>query len=309
MTFEQLRTLVWVARLRGFAAAAEKLNATQPSVSNRIRTLEDELGVSLFERTTRSVRITQEGKRCLAMAERILDIAKDIKESVGSKDHFRGSVTIGVSQVIAMTWLPELMAHLSGDYPLLEVEVEANATKMLFERFSAGDLDMLLCAGIPARTLADTCVIGRLGSLPYAWIASAEDDFMPIGDKPAKPADLQGLPIIAYTRHSLIHDQMDAWFRQNGARIQKIFVRCDNLSTIESLIRANLGIGLLPPSLLEDRINRGDLRVIATDPPFPPMHHYSIYARGPDTFIPSLVAETAKRVSTYAGASPIQDMA
>ena len=88
MTLDQLKALVWVARLKGFGAAAEKLNTTQPGVSVRIRSLENELGLILFERTTRSVRITPEGKKCLAMAERILELTQDFKTSASSKDTF-----------------------------------------------------------------------------------------------------------------------------------------------------------------------------------------------------------------------------
>jgi DNA-binding transcriptional LysR family regulator len=306
MTLEQLKALVWVARLNGFGAAAEKLNTTQPGVSNRIRSLEDELGVSLFERTTRSVRITQEGKKCLEMAKHILELTKDIETTVGSKDHLTGSVTIGVSHTIAMTWLPELMARLSREYPLLEVDFEANATKSLFEKFTAGDFEVLLCGGIPAGTATRHCVIGELGCQEYFWMAGTDDDLLPPGDEPLRPIDLQALRIIAYTERSYLNDHMETWFRQNGARIQKT-IRCDDISMIASLVSANLGVGLIPAAVFEDRIARGEIRIIATTPTFPLMHHYSVYTPGPDIFFPSLVAKLAKCVSTFSDSPALND--
>jgi DNA-binding transcriptional LysR family regulator len=298
MTLEQLKALVWVARLKGFGAAAEKLNTTQPGVSNRIRGLEDELGVTLFERTTRSVRITPEGKNCLEMAERILELAKDIKTSVGLRDHLTGSVRIGVSHTIAITWLPELMARLSSGYPLLEVDFEADATKSLFEKLSAGDVEILLCGGLPAGTVTRPYVIEELGCLEYSWMVGNDDNLVPPGDKPLRPIDLQALRIIAYTERSYLNDHIEAWFRQNGARVRKT-IRCDDISTIASLVSANLGVGLIPASVFENRIARGEIRTIATTPTFPLMHHYSVYASGPDVFFPSLVAKMAKLICTF----------
>ena len=308
MTLDQLKALVWVARLKGFGAAAEKLNATQPGVSNRIRSLEDELGVTLFERTTRSVRITPEGKKCLELAEHILDLAKDIKVSVASTDHLTGTVTIGVGRGIAMTWLPELMGRLSRDYPLLEVNFEVDATKSLFEKLTAGDVEILLCGGIPAGTVTQSYVIEELGCLEYSWMAAADDDPSPSGNKPLSPIDLQALRIIAYTKHSFLNDHMEAWFRQNGARIRKS-IRCDDISTVASLVSANLGVGFLPASVFEDRIARGEIRTIATTPGFPPVHYYSVYAPGPDVFFPSVVAQMAKLVCTFSSTPSVHNEA
>ena len=304
MTLEQLKALVWVARLKAFGAAAEKLNATQPGVSNRIRRLEHEVGVVLFERTTRFVRITREGKECLRIAERILGLAKEITVTVGARDHLAGSVTIGVSNAIAMTWLPELMAQLDQDYPLLEVNFELGVTTSLFERLTAGDVEILLCGGIPAGTITQSFVIDELGCLEWAWMGAARGKHIPPGNKPLRPKDLQALRIIANTRSSIINHQMEAWFRQDGARVRKS-IRCDDVSSIASLIAEDLGVGLLPTALFQDRRAHPEIRRIATTPEFPPMQYYAVHVPGPDDIFPGLVAKIAKRVSTFPRALPV----
>ena len=168
MNLEQLKTLVWVARLKGFAAAAEKLNATQPGISNRIRSLEEELGVTLFQRTTRSVRITQEGRKCLKLGEQIVGLAQEIKTSTISANRLSGLLALGASEAIAMTWLSKLISRLNDSHPLLEIDIDVGPTPSLFERLASGDLDLVLAGGLPPPAVTGRYVIEKLGSLRFA---------------------------------------------------------------------------------------------------------------------------------------------
>src|SRR5690606_35299524 len=102
-----LETFVWVARLRSFSAAAERLNSTQAAISNRIRALEAELGVKLLDRNSRSVTLTREGRVAFAKAQRIVNLASAFVLDVSHPDAIQGSLSIGIIDTIIHTWFPD----------------------------------------------------------------------------------------------------------------------------------------------------------------------------------------------------------
>ncbi|NNL17611.1 MAG: LysR family transcriptional regulator, partial [Boseongicola sp.] len=83
MTFDQLKTFYWVARLGGFRRASDHLSLSQPAISTRISTLEAELGVTLFERTTKGAGLTKSGTILLGYAEKMLFVQEEIVKRVG----------------------------------------------------------------------------------------------------------------------------------------------------------------------------------------------------------------------------------
>src|SRR5258708_3518257 len=85
-----LETFVWVAQLRGFRAAAAKLNTTQPAVSARIAALEDELGARLFDRARRGAALTVKGEKLLGYPERMLQLRADMLQAVPDPTEVRG---------------------------------------------------------------------------------------------------------------------------------------------------------------------------------------------------------------------------
>ena len=104
--FRTIETFLWVATLRSFRGAAEKLNTTQPAVSMRIAQLEDLLGVRLLERDRRVVAPTPKGQALVGYAERLMQLRAEMIEAVGDRSTMRGIVRLGCSETIVHTWLP-----------------------------------------------------------------------------------------------------------------------------------------------------------------------------------------------------------
>lgn len=95
MNIRFVETFVWVARLGSFRTAAERLNATQAAVSNRIASLEAEMGCELFERVAGGVRLSSIGQRAIQPAEELLRAATNFKVSIGNPEQLRATVSIG----------------------------------------------------------------------------------------------------------------------------------------------------------------------------------------------------------------------
>ncbi len=101
MTFDQIKTFLWVTRLGGFRKAAERLNLSQPAVSTRISNLENELRVPLFERGPGVLVLTKQGTLLLAYAEQMLFVEEEIKQRVANPSEAEGLFRAGTSETIA----------------------------------------------------------------------------------------------------------------------------------------------------------------------------------------------------------------
>ncbi len=138
MTFDQIQTFLWVARLGGFRKAAERMNLSQPAVSTRISNLEQELRVSLFERGSGALILTKQGTLLLSYAEQMLFVEEEIKQRVANPSETEGLFRVGASETIAQAWLPEFLKAFSEQYPRvnvdLTVDISLNLRASMLER-------------------------------------------------------------------------------------------------------------------------------------------------------------------------------
>ncbi|MEM7378339.1 MAG: LysR family transcriptional regulator, partial [Pseudomonadota bacterium] len=123
ITLKQLETFVAVADLGGFGRAAERLSTTQPNVSSRIAALEDALGGSVLVRDSGTARLTALGERTLARAREVLDARDALIDTAARPQLHAGSLRIGVTEVIAATWLGDLLDALRAELPNVLVEL------------------------------------------------------------------------------------------------------------------------------------------------------------------------------------------
>src|SRR6476661_6868112 len=115
----QLEAFRWICRLGTFHAAAQRLNVSQPSVSQRIRELESALDAKLFERRGNSMRLTAEGEILLRYSEQGLSLFDEMEERLRTGDPLQGTLRLGASDTVAMTCLPEMIGALEARYPKL----------------------------------------------------------------------------------------------------------------------------------------------------------------------------------------------
>src|SRR5207253_1308253 len=162
MQIHQLRYFCAVARTGSFTRAAQHEHLAQPSLSQQVRKLEDELGSRLFDRLGRSVRLTQLGEAFLPRAEAILrqlaDAKTEIQEMAGTE---RGKLMIGSIPTIAPYFLPSCLASFARAFPQIQVNVVEEVTSELLTRLQNGVIDLALVA-LPV-PLADENAYRRIG--------------------------------------------------------------------------------------------------------------------------------------------------
>ena len=145
MTLNELRYIVAVARERHFGHAAESCHISQPTLSVAVRKLEDELGVTLFERGPGEMTVTPIGRRIVEQAQRVLEEAAVVRQLASQgQDDLVGMLRLGVIYTIGPYLLPHLIPRLHRRAPDMPLQIEESYTAHLGERLKAGDLDVLI---------------------------------------------------------------------------------------------------------------------------------------------------------------------
>jgi LysR family hydrogen peroxide-inducible transcriptional activator len=147
MTLTELRYIVAVARERHFGRAAETCFVSQPTLSVAVKKLEDELGVTLFERGPGEVSVTPAGSKIVEQAQRVLEEASRIREiAAAGKDPLAGPLRLGAIYTIGPYLLPKLIPIIRRTAPAMQLLIQENFTHRLAEELRSGEVDVILVA-------------------------------------------------------------------------------------------------------------------------------------------------------------------
>jgi LysR family hydrogen peroxide-inducible transcriptional activator len=147
MTLTELRYIVAVARERHFGRAAETCFVSQPTLSVAVKKLEEELGVTLFERGPGEVTLTPGGQSIVEQAQRVLEEASRIREiAAAGRDPLAGPLRLGAIYTIGPYLLPKLIPILRKSAPAMQLLIRENFTHRLAESLKSGEVDVILIA-------------------------------------------------------------------------------------------------------------------------------------------------------------------
>jgi len=287
--FKALETFLWVATLRSFRGAAEKLNTTQPAVSMRIAQLEDFLGIRLIERDRRRVSPTQKGLEMLGYAERLMRLRAEMIDAVGDSSTMRGLVRLGVSESIVHTWLPVLIERVNAAYPNLELEIEVDISPNLHEQLLNKELNLGLLLGPishPALQSRPLC------SFPVGFVCS---DKIRFGKNRIELEDIAKWPIITFSRNTQPYSNVRELFERKGLR--PTIHASASLATIVRMALDGIGVAVIPSAIIDNIAFAGRLRVLKTRPELPKLNFVVSWPATPDNFAAQKVAEIAGKVA------------
>ncbi len=255
-SLRQLQYVVAVAELGGFRRAAEACGVAQPSMSAQIAQVEQGLGVQIFERDARGVRVTAAGARVIDRARTVLLASRDLVETARQHgDPLRGTVRVGVIPTVCPYLLPDVTPALTAALPGLEIVWSEEKTPTLLQEVEEGRLDAAILA------LDD-----RVEAL--AHVTLGVDEFVlaaPAGNphvrprRPASPDVLDGETVLLLDDGHCFREQALALCGAGGAR--EADLRATGLSTLVQMVAAGGGVTLLPSLALDVENRRGQLRV------------------------------------------------
>lgn len=292
MNLRKLETFYWAAKLGSFTAAAQRLNATQSTVSMRIQELEREFAVTLFDRSQRAARVTTIGRELMQYAEQLLRTSAEMRERIAAAETMPGILRVGVAEVISITWLPRLVREVHQRFPKIRLELDEDLTQDLVNGLEQSSLDLIMA---PGRVAGYHFNLISLGTVQFAWMASPS---LGLPDGEITPRQLQDWPIVALARESYHHTSIEDWFRSGDARCQRIDT-CKSTGVAASLARSGLGVTLLPVRCYQRELAAGQLKIVNAVPAFPPIEFTATCAN--DSFQPLArrVAALARETSDF----------
>lgn len=241
MEIHQLRYFLAVAKTANFSRAAEQCRVAQPSLSQQIMKLEDELGERLFERTKRAVSLTPAGERLRAHAERVLDELEQARASVCEGGGVvRGRVALGVLPTVAPFYLPERLRKFSEEYPEVEVDIHEDTTVQLVKAVLAKEIDLALVSlpveqrGLVSETLFEESL---LAALPAGHVLAKK--------RKLTLADLENESFILMKEGHCLAGQALAFCRMEGFA-PKVSFRSAQIETMRAFVAAGWGVSVVP---------------------------------------------------------------
>src|SRR5690625_4931109 len=137
MTLKQLESFYWICRLGSFVAASQHLLTTQSTISMRIKDLEESLGVELFKREFRTPHPTAKGHELLHLVEQLMHLTAQIHHTVGDPRTLSGSIQLGATELVAVTWLADLVSMINREFPSITVELDVDLTNNQVRKIEA----------------------------------------------------------------------------------------------------------------------------------------------------------------------------
>ncbi|MFC3453522.1 LysR family transcriptional regulator [Amycolatopsis speibonae] len=259
-SLEQLVSFVAVAEELHYGRAAERLSMTQPPLSRRIQLLERELGVELFDRTHRTVRLTPAGRVFLAEARKILRSSQEAALYVRrARKGEVGAVTLGFTATAAYSCLDRVLAAANAEVPGVDL--------VLREMVTAAQVEELLAGGVDLGMVRPPVVGADIVTLPL-WrepLLAALPSAHPLARRKKNPAvhDFDREPFIMYSPSECryFHDMLVSVFR--AARVLPDYTQyAGQAHTVLALVKADLGIALVPAAVAALRFEGVVLRPV-----------------------------------------------
>jgi len=239
VTFRQLQAFAAVAATGGFTSAAQRV--TQSAVSVLIRELEAELGVRLFDRTTRKVEITDAGLDFRASAEQMIaDMEHAIRQTRDLVDRKRGQITLAAPPLLATALLPRAISDFRRDFPGVRIVLVDVPTDQIVSRVKSGEADFGIGTFAPSEDGLTRASVAKDSLMLFC------DRRHPLASRRTPTwSELKGLPLVTLTRASGVRALIEYGYAKAGLPSNPTF-EVFLITTALALVDAGLGISVLP---------------------------------------------------------------
>lgn len=291
-----------LARTRNMRAAAQQMNLTQPALSKTLRDIETMLGFSLFERLPRSMPPTELGEHVASYARMMLnDTDKFVARINKLRRGGHGHLKIGAIFAATFNVLPEAIARIKQQRPLLSVEILEQTSDKLLDMLERKEIDLVIGRFRENRhkQLFD---FTALGPEPFALVGHAQH---PLARKRSiSIADLRDWPWVLYPTGTPIRERIDEAFYDAGVEPPANTVETISMPTFLQLLQSGDSIAMLPVPMIQAQLDNGSLRILKGNLKVQALE-YGVIRRKDEAlpatarlFVDTLIAQSAGRNAT-----------
>ncbi|CAI8841560.1 MULTISPECIES: LysR family transcriptional regulator [Bacillus] len=255
MELRHLKTFIIVAESGGFTRAGEQLGYTQSTITNHIRSLEEEIGNRLFDRLGKKVILTDVGEHMLSYAHKILELSNEALESSQMNGKFSGTIRIGANESLMIYRLPAVLYEFKRKYPQVHIILQPSESQELHNELKSGKFDFALFTH--PEQLGTDIVTHSLVQEKIVLIAPPKH---PLTKKVSvSPADLEG-EMLLLTEPGSYRDLLERRIKEDGINCSHIHFW--SIEAIKQTVMCGLGISYLPFITVKEEIEQGKLSVL-----------------------------------------------
>ncbi|GLQ86522.1 LysR family transcriptional regulator [Dyella flagellata] len=241
VNLRQLRVFLAVARQRHFRRAAEHLHLSQPAVSRQVAELEAELGVRLFDRSTREVVPTESGRYLESAIERVLDELEGVLDHVHSEgERRRGKIRIASVPTLSASLMPLCIADCVREYPELTIQLHDQSQTLVLDSVRGGEVDFGLAIEPPEAGEFDSEVI-----MHDPFCLACRPDHPLAQHKTVSWRKLQGQPLVLLDYSSGSRRLIDQLLQRHGVQAN-VVQQTGHPHTAFRMVEAGLGVTVTP---------------------------------------------------------------
>lgn len=262
MELRQIRYFIATAKHEHVSKAADSLHIAQSAVSRQIVNLEEELGVDLFIREGRNVRLTTIGRVFLEHMENALNVIDDARQVIDEyTDPEKGTIHLGFPSSLSTIILPTVISEFRKIYPNVKFKLSQKSYYNLIDSVKRGNINMALLAPVP-KDVKDVKGHGLFTERIQA--------LLPLNHRLAKHSsikltDIRNDEFILFPENFVLRDLAIDACKQAGF-VPKVAVEVEDIDAIKGLVSAGLGVALLPEVTLVDNLLRDTVRKTVTEP-------------------------------------------
>lgn len=257
MTIRHMEILKAISETGSFTKAARLLYITQSAVSHAVQELETEAGTLLFDRPSKTIRLTEAGNLLLQEILPILDSCKAVESKIKQLDR-RAPIRIVSSITIASYYLPDALHQFEASHPDIPVYVNVVSAANAIEVLQAGNADIALVEGLPPHSPYQST---PFSSYPLLTLCSPD---YPHSRQPLSPSALTEERLLLREKGSAIRDVLDSALYLYGFTAHPLWTSVNSPALIEAA-KAGLGITVLPDILVKDALNERSLISLETE--------------------------------------------
>lgn len=279
---ELYKTFYFVARSGSITGAAEQLSLTQPAVSQSIKQLEKQLGVQLFSRTTKGIRLTAEGQILFPYAEKCYESIRQGEQKIKELLNLDyGEIRIGASDMTLKYFLLPYLERFHQQYPEVKVVVYNSTTPETIDALSNGKIDLgIVSSPLPSHAAFE---IRKVREIQDIFVAGSR--FADLKNKQLSFKILEQLPVICLEKNTSTRKYVDAFLEHKSISLSPEFELATSDMIVQFALR-NLGIGCVMKDFALEALKSGELFELSFSSVLPSRNFYIIhYAE--DTLAPA----------------------
>jgi len=256
MDFDQLATFVYVAKLKSFSRAGQKVFRSQSAVSAQIRQLEQAYRAKLLDRSAKSVELTPAGEVLFEYAERLLRLRDESIQGVADRGNVvQGTVLFGANEATCLYLLPDIFAEFQRRHPLVHISIYRNFSHKILQRIEDGTIDVGIVT-LPIKAL--NTKVHHIYRDRLRFMVSSRN---PLANRTKLTLEEVAAQPLIFPRTGFTRQVLDKLFRPYRSRL-RITMELPSIGMIKRFVGADAGVSFISESFASDQVKSGEVKLL-----------------------------------------------